>query len=196
MKRRSIVEGVALVGVAMILATGAGAAWAGAPHATRTTAQALNPAPRTWHVIAGFTQALPRGNDSTEAVNQFYPRMLTIYAGDAVQWTVNAFDEPHTVTFGPDRLLRPLEDPQHQLVPQVVNGKNGLPTGTRSRPATAPSRITRSSSRRCPRMGRCGTRKAFRSSGPMTTTSAGRPGCGARPAVVYGAVPPRRHLRL
>ena len=126
MKRRTIVEGVALVSVATILATGAGAAWAGAPHATRSAAQALNPAPRTWHVIAGFSQMLPRGNDSTQAVNQFYPRTLTIYAGDAVQWTVNAFDEPHTVTFGPDRLLRPLEDPQHQLVPQVVDGKQAM----------------------------------------------------------------------
>ena len=61
MKRRSIVEGVALVGVAVILATGAGAAWAGAPHTTRTAAQALNPAPRTWHVVAGFSQMLPHG---------------------------------------------------------------------------------------------------------------------------------------
>jgi plastocyanin len=93
MKRRSIVEGVALFGVAMILVTGAGAAWARAPHATRTADQALNPAPRTWHVVAEFSQKLPQGNGSTEAVNQFYPRTLTIYPGDKVTFTDNATNE-------------------------------------------------------------------------------------------------------
>lgn len=126
MKRRSIVEGVAFIGVAVILATGAGAswaAWAGAPHATRTADQALNPAPHTWHVVAGFSQMLPTGSGSTEAVNQFYPRMLTIYPGDKVTFTDNAANEPHTVTFGPDRLLRPLEDPKNNAFPKVINGK-------------------------------------------------------------------------
>jgi plastocyanin len=111
----------------MILATGAGAAWARAAHATRTAAdQALNPAPRTWHVVAGFSQMLPQGNGSTEAVNQFYPRTLTIYPGDKVTFTDNAANEPHTVTFGPDRLLRPLEDPRNDAFLKTINGKKML----------------------------------------------------------------------
>jgi plastocyanin len=87
----------------MILATGAGAVWAGAPHATQTADQALNRVPRTWHVVVGFSQMLPQGNGSTEAVNQFYPRTLTIDPGDKVTFTDNAANEPHTITFGPDR---------------------------------------------------------------------------------------------
>ena len=84
------------------------------------------PAPRTWHVIAGFSQALPVGTQNTEAVNQFYPRVLTIHPGDKVTWTVNATNEPHTVSFGPDSLLRPLENPQVQFAPKLVNGKTQL----------------------------------------------------------------------
>ena len=126
MKRRSIVEGVALVGVAMILATGVGAAGPRAPRITRAATSALNPAPRTWHVIAGFTQALPANTGNTEAVNQFYPRTLTIYPGDQVIFTDNSVNEPHTVTFGPDALLRPLEDPQNDDFPTVINGKQVL----------------------------------------------------------------------
>jgi plastocyanin len=87
-----------------------------------TSAQA-NPPVRSWHVIAGYSQMLPAMNGSTEAVNQFYPRDLTIYAGDRVTWTINSTNEVHTVTFGPDSILRPLEDPQKQAVMKMLNGK-------------------------------------------------------------------------
>lgn len=88
-----------------------------------TGTSTLDPAPRTWHVIAGFSQLLPSGNANTEAVNQFYPRTLTIYPGDRVTWTVNAAQELHTVTFAPDPVLRRLEDPQRQGLPTMINGK-------------------------------------------------------------------------
>jgi len=79
--------------------------------------------PRTWQVIAGFSQALPPGSDSTEAVNAFYPRVLTVYAGDAVTWTDNSTREPHTVTFGPVALLRTLEDPRAQMLRATRQGR-------------------------------------------------------------------------
>lgn len=125
MKRSPILAGAAVVCLAGVVIA-ASPAWALTHHTARSAharAEMINPPARTWHVIAGFTQVLPTGNGSTETVNQFYPRVLTIYAGDAVRWTINAFNEPHTVTFAPDPLLRKLEDPQNQLVPQVVNGK-------------------------------------------------------------------------
>ncbi|HZS92720.1 MAG TPA: plastocyanin/azurin family copper-binding protein [Chloroflexota bacterium] len=126
MKYSRVLGCIALVGLSGALVAGAGSALAGTAHQARparVAAQMIGVAPRTWHVIAGFSQALPKGNDSTQAVNQFYPRVLTIYAGDSVRWTVNAFNEVHTVTFAPDPLLRHLEDPQQQILPKVVNGK-------------------------------------------------------------------------
>lgn len=126
MKHSRVLGSIALVGLSGAIVAGAGSALAGTAHRAgpaRAAAQMIGVAPRTWPVIAGFSQALPRGNDSTQAVNQFYPRVLTIYAGDSVRWTVNAFNEVHTVTFGPDPLLRRLEDPQQQIIPRVVNGK-------------------------------------------------------------------------
>ena len=112
----------------------AGLTLAGAPalaatqhsSASRHTAATSVVAPTTWHVIAGFTQDLPAGNNSTEAVNQFYPRYFTIHAGDKVVWTNNATNEAHTVTFGPDSILRPLENPQEQFVSKMINGKAQL----------------------------------------------------------------------
>lgn len=82
--------------------------------------------PRTWRVIAGFSQMLPGGNDSTAAVNAFYPRVLTIYAGDSVTWTANSTHEPHTITFGLDALLRVLEDPRNQMLRATVHGRATL----------------------------------------------------------------------
>jgi plastocyanin len=117
--------------ISVVLATGAGSAWAlTAPvaHAPHASAQMLNPPPRTWHVIAGFTQAIPTGNGNTEMVNQFYPRRLTIYQGDSVTWTINAHDQAHTVSFGPDPLLRKLENPQNAASPRVINGQKVLVT--------------------------------------------------------------------
>jgi plastocyanin len=35
----------------------------------------------------------------------------------------NSTIEPHTVTFGPDAILRRLENPQNQFTPKMVNGK-------------------------------------------------------------------------
>ena len=81
----------------------------------RATAMTM---PTTWHVIAGFAQMLPTGNTSTEAVNQFYPRTLTIHPGDKVTWTVNSANEPHIITFAPDPMLRHLEDPTCSSVPR------------------------------------------------------------------------------
>ena len=126
MTRTPIREALAFCGAAALLAAGVAALPAGgSPHA-RAAAQpfaALTPAPRIWRVIAGVSQALPVGNGSTESVNQFFPRHLTIHPGDTVIFTDNSANEPHTVTFGPDRLLRPLEDPRNQLLHRVVDGK-------------------------------------------------------------------------
>lgn len=63
---------------------------------------------------------------NTEAVNPFYPRTLTIYAGDRVTGTVYAQNEVHTVTFGADPMLRRLEDPQVQATVKMIGGKQQL----------------------------------------------------------------------
>jgi plastocyanin len=93
-----------------------------APASQRSVAM-TTPAPKTWQVIAGFTQVVPAGNGNTEAVNRFFPQVLTIHPGDKVTWTINSANEPHTITFGPDSLVRPLEEPQNQITPKMVNGK-------------------------------------------------------------------------
>jgi plastocyanin len=129
MRRTHVVGGIGFLCLTGLLLAGAGSALAGAPRAAGTlhgAAQALNPAPRTWHVIAGFSQALPANNGNNESVNQFYPRTLTIYPGDKVVFTDNEVNEPHTVTFGPDALLRPLEDPRNAAFPRVINGRQVL----------------------------------------------------------------------
>lgn len=123
MRQKRILGDVALVGLISALVVGAGSALAGSP---RMAGQGTGVAPRTWHVIAGFTQAIPTGSGNTEMVNQFYPRTLTIYQGDAVTWTTNAASQAHTVTFGPDALLRPLETPQHQVTATLINGKQAF----------------------------------------------------------------------
>ncbi len=120
-----LVGGLVAAGLILAVSAGSGAALAGAQHSARPAAM-LNSAPRNWRVIAGFTQVLPGKNGNTEAVNQFYPRVRTIYAGDSVTWTDNSTSEAHTVTFGPDPLLRKLENPQNQIVPQAVSGKQIL----------------------------------------------------------------------
>jgi plastocyanin len=94
--------------------------------ARHRSADMTMPMPTTWHVITGYNQMLPTGSGSTESVNQFYPRHLTIYQGDSVTWTDNEYNEPHTVTFAPDPVLRKLEDPQVQFMPATVNGKQIL----------------------------------------------------------------------
>jgi plastocyanin len=129
MMQRTIISRSAAICLAVALAAGAtpaGALISRASQARHVVAQATGPAPRTWHVIAGFTQTLPAGNNSTEAVNQFYPRKLTIHAGDKVTWTVNSANEPHIIAFAPDPMLRHLEDPNVQFTPMTVNGKQQL----------------------------------------------------------------------
>jgi plastocyanin len=91
--------------------------------ASRQAADTSMVSPTTWHVIAGFTQVAPAGNQNTEAVNRFFPQVLTIHPGDKVIWTDNSANEPHTITFGPDSIVRPLENPQNQITPKMVNGK-------------------------------------------------------------------------
>jgi len=96
-------------------------------HASHTQApRAAADMPTTWHVIAGFSQLLPSNTGNTEAVNQFYPRTLTIFAGDRVTWTINTQNEVHTVTFAPDPVLRHLEDPQVQIAAKMLGGKQQL----------------------------------------------------------------------
>src|SRR5690349_1664046 len=118
---------VAALLVAGLIVAGA-PALAATQHASgvRHAADTSMVAPTTWHVIAGFSQALPAGTGNNESVNQFYPRTLTIYPGDRVIFTDNEINEPHTVTFGPDSLLRPLEDPKNDAFPKVINGKQFL----------------------------------------------------------------------
>jgi len=114
--------------VALLLVTGLVVGITRGPAAAQTQPQAAAAptAPTTWHVIAGYSQLLPTGNGNSEAVNQFYPRNLTIYAGDSVTWTVNAQNEAHTVTFAPDAVLRKLEDPQTQASLQTIAGKQQM----------------------------------------------------------------------
>jgi plastocyanin len=129
MPKFRIRAGVALSLLAASLVIATGTARAVSPHTAhvRSAHAADTPAtPTTWHVIAGFSQLLPTDTGNTEAVNQFYPRTLTIYAGDRVTWTVNAQNEVHTVTFAPDAVLRKLEDPQVQAAVKMIGGKQAL----------------------------------------------------------------------
>jgi plastocyanin len=124
--RRIVISRIAFICLSAVPAAGVspvGVLISNTVHAHRATTQMIGIQPRTWHVIAGFTQVLPAGNKNTEVVNQFYPRMLTIYRGDSVTWTINAHSEIHTVTFAPDSVLRKLEDPNHQIIPRKINGK-------------------------------------------------------------------------
>src|SRR5581483_8883780 len=85
---------VCLVAGLLLAGVGSARAFTKQSEPTRQNAQlTTNPPVRTWHVIAGYSQMLPATNGSTEAVNQFYPRVLTIYAGDRVTRTINATNE-------------------------------------------------------------------------------------------------------
>jgi plastocyanin len=127
MRRVIVRSSVVLVLLMAGLAVSAGLA--SAVNVQSSQAQPSNAAPTkptTWHVIAGFSQLLPSDTGNSEAVNQFYPRNLTIYAGDSVTWTVNAQNEIHTVTFAPDPELRKLEDPQVQASLTTIDGKQQM----------------------------------------------------------------------
>ena len=128
MTRTKIIQGIAASCLIGPLVAGGGSAWALTQrvHHAQHSAEMTGAAPRTWHVIAGFSQLLPGQNDNREAVDQFYPRKLTIFPGDKVTWTINALNDAHTVTFAPDAMLRHLEDPQVQAPQKEVNGKTYL----------------------------------------------------------------------
>lgn len=55
-------------------------------------------APATYPVTAGF-------GDRGGAANIFAPQVVEIYVGDTVTWKVGGDLEPHTVSFGPAKLL-------------------------------------------------------------------------------------------
>jgi len=73
-----------------------------------------------YHVLAGDSTEQASG-DASAATDQFFPRKLTIHAGDTVSW-VGAF---HTVTFGPDAVRTELE---HNLIlpSKGADGKTAL----------------------------------------------------------------------
>ncbi len=54
--------------------------------------------PATYTVIAGF-------GDRGGAVNAFAPQVIEVYVGDTVTWKIGGALEPHTVSFGPQKLL-------------------------------------------------------------------------------------------
>lgn len=56
-------------------------------------AQSTSSAPRTWHVLIGG-----QSQDQAIQAEGYYPRVITIDAGDTVVWTLNT-DEDHSVTF-------------------------------------------------------------------------------------------------
>lgn len=127
MDRSRVLGGIAMGLLIAGLVINSGPARAVSLYAPHTQApRAAADTSTTWHVIAGFAQVLPAGNDSTEAVNQFYPRRLTIHPGDKVTWTVNSANEPHIIAFAPDPMLRHLEDPNVQFTPTMISGKQQL----------------------------------------------------------------------
>ena len=52
----------------------------------------------TYTVTAGF-------GDREGAVNAFAPQVIEVYVGDTVTWKIGGALEPHTITFGPLKLL-------------------------------------------------------------------------------------------
>jgi plastocyanin len=93
--------------------------------------QAATPAPTapaTYKVTAGF-------GDRGGAANIFAPQVVEIYAGDTVTWTRGGDLEPHTISFGPPRLLDKLAADLLAPVPQqagppllAINSQVALPT--------------------------------------------------------------------
>lgn len=75
---------------------------------------------RLYHVLAGDSMEQTSG-DASAVTDQFFPRHLTIHAGDTVSW-VGGF---HTVTFGPDAVRTELE--HHLILPsKSTDGKTAL----------------------------------------------------------------------
>ena len=80
---------LALVVIGSIVAAGPASAAAVAS----TSAPPTSSAPRTWHVLIGGQAA-----DGAIQAEGYYPRVITIDAGDTVVWTLNT-REDHSVTF-------------------------------------------------------------------------------------------------
>jgi plastocyanin len=87
---------------------------------------------RTFMVQAGDSPLSFNDRTNNTTNDSFYPRQLTIHAGDTVEW-IGGF---HTVSFGPEALLRQLEQnfviamPQQSGPPKLVlNPQVAYPSG-------------------------------------------------------------------
>lgn len=92
MSKRGIAQrvGTVLLG---LLAVWSLAAAASATIIAPVSAQSTSSGPSTWHVLVGG-----QSQDQAIQAEGYYPRVLTIDAGDTVVWTLNT-GEIHTVTF-------------------------------------------------------------------------------------------------
>jgi plastocyanin len=115
-----------LIGVALtaLLALGA-VLWSGPASASAPTSPT---SPANYSVTTGW------GDDDYTA-NIYTPHTIQIYVGDTVTWRNNSLLEPHTITFGPSKLLAQLAkktiltEPQESGPPQLVlNPQAALPT--------------------------------------------------------------------
>jgi plastocyanin len=81
-------------GLLRLLAVGSlAAALASATLISSAHAQSASSGPRTWHVLVGG-----QSKDRAIQAEGYYPRVITIDAGDTVVWTLNT-SEIHSVTF-------------------------------------------------------------------------------------------------
>ncbi len=80
---------------------------------TRATVQQqfTGPVPGNYTVVAGW-------GDSLGVANIFTPETLDVYVGDTVTWKIGGSLEPHTITFGSQRLLDQLASNFVARVPQ------------------------------------------------------------------------------
>src|SRR5579872_4048407 len=124
-----------LSALAVATATALAVLGGGAPPATYSAPihQAGGPtAPRTFTMYVGY------GNDDW-AANVYSPHKINIYVGDSITWVNRGKLEPHTITFGPMKLLKQLAahivlaTPQKAGPPQLqLNPQLGLPTHRRA----------------------------------------------------------------
>jgi plastocyanin len=90
--------------------------------------QPTGPVPDNYTVVAGW-------GDHLGVANIFTPATLEVYVGDTVTWKIGGSLEPHTITFGPPKLLDTLASNFVARVPQKVgppivalNSMGALPT--------------------------------------------------------------------
>ena len=86
------------------------------------------PTPQSRTVVAGF-------GDQGGAANVYAPKVIDVYAGDTVAWSVGGLLEPHTISFGPSALLQRLAAQPIMPAPQrggppalVFNPQIAFPT--------------------------------------------------------------------